>query len=159
MSKCRCQPLACLHFGTRGVSFQSIWFSCPGGKTYLNQRFLAFYHWNNIIIYRWDFTAGRNYILCNWSYVDVYFPSTCTYLNTSIPIVPLGRNDLSFVYLGCQTTITWRNDCLRNEVKIELVVVWRSWAQWQSTGSSSQRCPGSNSQWLLAFSLSSIYAS
>ena len=32
-------------------------------------------------------------------------------------------------------------------------------AQWQSTGSSSQRCPGFNSQWLLAFSLSSIFAS
>ena len=32
-------------------------------------------------------------------------------------------------------------------------------AQWQSTGGSSQRCPGFDSRWLPAFSLSSIFAS
>ena len=32
-------------------------------------------------------------------------------------------------------------------------------AQWQSTGSSSQKCPGFDSRQLPAFSLSSIFAS
>ena len=32
-------------------------------------------------------------------------------------------------------------------------------AQWQSTGGSSQRCPGFDSRRLLAFPLSSIFAS
>ena len=54
----------------------------------------------------------------------------------------------------------------RYEVKINLSTCakhiedcegwWSSGAQWQSTGGSSQRYLGSDSQWLLAFSLPSI---
>ena len=56
-------------------------------------------------------------------------------------------------HTGITSSLTKTHFCLRAGGYLAIV------AQWQSTGCSSQRCPGFDSRRLPAFSLSSIFAS
>ena len=118
-----------------------------------------------------------HYTACRWW--RIHLRTRWSYCIGTVSVGKAGQTDKTVsALLGCSCSVSWAKVLVSQCLKIlssldplrhwvlpvqymyvkdggHLVVV----AQWQSTGGSSQRCPGFDSWRLPAFSLSSIFAS